>query len=175
MATVVFMRGANVGGHRKFRPAALAKELSAFDVVNIGAAGTFVVRRSVSQARLRAELVRRLPFEAEIMICPGRDVIGLVSADPFPPNTGAEGVRRYVSVLAKRPQRTPDLPIRHPEKGDWQVRIVGLRGRFALSLWQRTGKSMVYANEVVEKQFATPATTRNWDTFSKICQVLRSA
>ncbi len=41
MAAVVFIRGVNVGGHRPFRPAAFAKELSAFDVVNIGAAGTF--------------------------------------------------------------------------------------------------------------------------------------
>ena len=37
MALVVFMRGVNVGGHETFRPAALAKELVALDVVNVGA------------------------------------------------------------------------------------------------------------------------------------------
>jgi len=44
MALVVFLRGVNVGGHRTFRPSLLANELSDFDVVNVGAAGTFVVR-----------------------------------------------------------------------------------------------------------------------------------
>ena len=39
MALVVFMRAVNVIGHRTFRPPALAKELAAFDVVNLGAAG----------------------------------------------------------------------------------------------------------------------------------------
>ncbi len=54
MAPVLFMRGVNVGGHKPFRPAAFAKELSAFEVLNVGDAGTFIVRRTVSQATLRA-------------------------------------------------------------------------------------------------------------------------
>ena len=65
MALVVFLRGINVGGHRRFRPTILAKELSGFDAVNVGAAGTLVVRRPGSRAKLLAELVRKLPFEAE--------------------------------------------------------------------------------------------------------------
>ena len=51
MALVVFLRGVNVGGHRTFRPSQLVKELADFDVVNIGAAGTFVVRKPGSQAK----------------------------------------------------------------------------------------------------------------------------
>ncbi len=58
MAPVLFMRGVNVGGHKPFRPAAFAKELSAFEVLNVGAAGTFIVRRTVSQATLRARVLR---------------------------------------------------------------------------------------------------------------------
>ena len=41
---IVFLRGVNVGGHRTFRPSILARELSDYDVVNVGAAGTFVVQ-----------------------------------------------------------------------------------------------------------------------------------
>ena len=75
MALVVFLRGVNVGGHRTFRPSVLAKELREYDVVNIGAAGTFVVRKPGSRAAFQAKLRRRLPFEAEVMICDGRDLI----------------------------------------------------------------------------------------------------
>ena len=57
----------------------LAARLKHLDVVNIGAAGTFVVRRPGSRARLRAELTRRLPFDAHVMICEGREIVALMS------------------------------------------------------------------------------------------------
>ena len=68
MALVVLLRGVNVGGHRTFRPAALARQLKHLDAVTIGAAGTFVIRWAVTRAQLRAELARRLAFDAAIMI-----------------------------------------------------------------------------------------------------------
>src|SRR5213595_2123968 len=67
MALVVFLRGVNVGGHRTFRPSILARELSDYDVVNVGAAGTFVVRRPGSRAKFRAALLRKLPFETVVV------------------------------------------------------------------------------------------------------------
>jgi len=84
MALVVFLRGVNVGGHKTFRPSVLARQLNRYDAVNIGAAGTFVIRKPPGQAALRAELRRGLPFEAEVMICAGRDVVAMASNDPFP-------------------------------------------------------------------------------------------
>ena len=47
-----------------FAPASLAKELSDFVAVNVGAAGTLVIRRPGSRPEFRAELVRKLPFQA---------------------------------------------------------------------------------------------------------------
>src|SRR6266849_10546746 len=69
VALVVFLRGVNVGGHKTFRPSVLARELSDFDVVNVGAAGTFVVRKPGSRAKFRAALLLKLPFEAEVVPC----------------------------------------------------------------------------------------------------------
>src|SRR5205809_727390 len=68
MASVVFFRAVNVGGHQKFQPGILAKELAHLGGVNIGAAGTFVVREHVSPAKLRDAILRRLPFRPELMI-----------------------------------------------------------------------------------------------------------
>ena len=42
VASVVFLRVINVGGANRCRPAAIARQLARFDVVNIGAVGTFV-------------------------------------------------------------------------------------------------------------------------------------
>src|SRR5262245_4798648 len=83
MALVVFLRGVNVGGHRRFRPSILAKELSRYDVVNVGAAGTFVVRKPGARAQFLAALLRKLPFEATVVLCDGRDLMRLVTENPF--------------------------------------------------------------------------------------------
>ena len=55
MALVVLLRGINVGGHRTFRPTALAEQLKHLGAVNIGAAGTFVIRRPVHAWQLRTQ------------------------------------------------------------------------------------------------------------------------
>ncbi len=44
-----------------------------------------------------------------------------------------------------------------------------------LSLCRRMGKAMVYPNEVVEKELAISATTRSWDTISKIREILEGS
>ena len=172
MALVVFMRGVNVGGHKTFRPAALAKELAALDAVNVGAAGTFVVRKAVSEAKLRAELNRKLPFKAEAMICPARDLLNLVWTDPFAGQPFPKGAKRYVTVLAKRPRTLPRLPILRPDGADWQVKVVEVTGKFAVSLSRRLGKSILYPNEVIERTFGVPGTTRNWNTLEAIRDIL---
>src|SRR5262245_338273 len=107
MALVVLLRGVNVGGHRTFRPAALAGELKHLGAVNIGAAGTFVIRRAVTRTQLRAELVRLLPFDTEIVICQGREILRLVSHDPFADEPVRRDIVRFVTVLSKSPTSKP--------------------------------------------------------------------
>jgi uncharacterized protein (DUF1697 family) len=104
VALVVLLRGVNVGGHRRFRPAALAEQFKHLGAVNIGAAGTLVIRRPVSRAHLRDELARRLPFEAVIAICDGREIIRLLSRDPFSDHAVRSGTVRFVSVLSRAPR-----------------------------------------------------------------------
>src|SRR5262245_23171170 len=98
MALVVFLRGVNVGGHRTFRPTELAAQLKHLDCLNIGAAGTFVIRKPLSKAKLRAELAKRLPFETLAAICDGREILELVERAPFGARPAKPGIVRYVSV-----------------------------------------------------------------------------
>jgi len=171
MASVVFFRAVNVGGHQTFKPGQLANQLAEFGVVNIGAAGTFVVRKNVSQAKLRGEILRRLPFQPELMICPAREVLALARGKWFPVRPKDEDLGRFVSVLQKVPRAKTPLPIEVPAGPKWEVRVVAIVGRFAVSL-RRLGET--YSNAVVEKHFGQPATTRNWNTLETICRVLES-
>jgi uncharacterized protein (DUF1697 family) len=172
MALVVFLRGVNVGGHKAFQPSALARELADFDTVNIGAAGTFVVRKTIGLATLRGEISRRLPVQAEFMICRARDLLELASREPFGDDPDKD-IKAYVSVLANRPRTLPALPISQPACQDWQVKIIEVSGRFALSLHRRMGRTLLYPNAVVEKKLGVSATTRNWNTISAVCKILK--
>ncbi len=174
MALVVLLRGVNVGGHKTFRPSQLARDLKQFDVVNIGAAGTFVVRKSITQARLRAELRRRLPFETEIVICTGRDVLRLAARDPFADEPARSDITRFVSVLAKRPRTAPSTPIRMPATGPWLLKVLERDGRFVLGVYRRQMKAIGYLGRI-DGLFGVPATTRNWNTIGAIARALTDA
>jgi uncharacterized protein (DUF1697 family) len=172
MALVVFLRGVNVGGHRKFRPAALAKEMADLGVVNIGAAGTFVAKKPVSAAAFRAELAKRLPFETEIMICPASEILELRENDPFSDPPAGRDLRKLVTILAKKPKTLPKLPIRSPEGKNWQVDFFGIAGRLAFTFWRPGPKQLVYPNAVVEKVLRIPGTTRSWSAIEEACRIL---
>ena len=107
MALVVLLRGVNVGGHKTFRPTVIAEQLKHLEAVSIGAAGTFVVRQPVTRVQLRAELARRLPFDAEIMICQDREIVGLISQNPFARQPVRPDIVRFVSVLSNAHARSP--------------------------------------------------------------------
>ncbi|MDH4044943.1 MAG: DUF1697 domain-containing protein [Gemmatimonadota bacterium] len=171
MALVVLLRGVNVGGHRTFRPAALAGQLEHLDAVNIGAAGTLVIRKRVAQARLRAELVRRLPFETEIMIVPGRTILDFASRDPFAGQPVKPDIVRFVSVLARRPRSAPSLPMILPTSGKWELKILGREDRMIFGMYRRHMKAIGHLG-TLDRLFGVPVTTRNWNTITAIARAL---
>src|SRR5688572_5802994 len=119
VALIVFLRGVNVGGHRTFRPTTLTQQLKHLDAVNIGAAGTFVIRQPITRAQLRAELARRLPFDTEIMICQGREIVRMMSQNHFADQPVRPDIVRFVSVLSQRPRSAPSMPMSFPSSGKW--------------------------------------------------------
>src|SRR3954454_23215043 len=135
MALIVFFRGINVGGHRSFRPSMLARELGAYDVVNVGAAGTLVVRQPGSRAKFLRELRRKLPFEAKVAFCDGRDLIRLEIENPFGTEPLREDIVRFFSILSKNPRSTASLPIELPAGPEWFVRIIGSKNRLVFGVY----------------------------------------
>ena len=174
MALVVLLRGVNVGGHRTFRPSTLAEQLKHLDAVNIGAAGTFVIRKPVSRAQLRAEFARRLPFDTQIMICQGREIVRLMSRDYFSDHVVRPDIVRFVSVLSRSPRSTPSTPLSLPSTGKWLVRILARESRFVVGLYRRQMKVIGYLGRL-DRVFGVPVTTRNWNTIAAIAKVLDQA
>lgn len=171
MALVVLLRGVNVGGNRVFRPAAFVKGLKHLDAVNIGAAGTFVIRKSEPVAQVRAEFAKRLPFVTEIVICPGRDVLGLLAEHPYTSEHEKPDIVRFVSVMSGKPGAAPKLPLSLPPAGQWLLRILATRDRMVFGAYRRHMKTIAYLG-TLDKHFGVPVTTRNWNTITAIAKVL---
>lgn len=172
MALVVLLRGVNVGGHKTFRPTVLAEELRHLDVVSIGAAGTFVVRRPVARAQVRAEFARRLPFDARIAICDGRDILRLTAQDFFAEQPVGPEVVRFVSVFCRRPRSAPPLPITLPSSGKWLLKVLGRDDPFVFGVYRRHMKVIGYLG-MLDRLLGAPVTTRNWNTITQLATVLR--
>ncbi len=171
-ALVAFIRGLNVGGHRTFRPSVLARALSAYDVVNVGAAGTFVVRKPGSRAKFRAELLRELPFEATLVLCSARDLLAL--EDPFGAEPPRRDMVRFVSILPKTARTRTPLPTALPSENEWYVRVLGAHKQFVFGVYRRHMKTIGYLGQL-DKLFGAPATTRNWNTIGAITRILKES
>lgn len=170
MARVVLLRGVNVGGHKTFRPKKLAEALAHLGAVNIGAAGTFVIRTRVSRAQLRDEFASRLPFETEIMICSGREIVGLLAHNCFAKYPPRPDIVRFVSVLSRVPRSAPTLPVTLPPSGQWLVKVLARDGRFVLGMYRRHMKTITYLGSL-DRAFGT-TTTRNWNTITAIAKAV---
>lgn len=170
MALVVFLRGGNVGGHRNFRPTEVARRLSRFGAINVGAAGTFVIPARVGSTVLRSALSRCLPFECNIAICDGRDIIDLVSA-AAPREAAERGAVRFASVLTRRPRALPALPIVLPGRGRWLVKILACDGRFVVGVYRRHMKVIGYLG-AIDRLVGVPVTTRSWGTMTAVARTL---
>jgi uncharacterized protein (DUF1697 family) len=171
MALVVLLRGVNVGGHRTFRPKILAEQLADLDVVNIGAAGTFIVRGAKSQARVRDEFARRLPFETDIMICRGADIVRLMAKNPFARQPVRRDVTQFVTVLARRPRDDAKFPQHFPSSGKWLVKVLARDDRYVMGVYRRDMQTIRYLG-ALDRQIGERSTTRNWNTMKAIADVL---
>ncbi len=172
MAIVVFLRGVNVGGHRRFRPSVVARDLDRYDVVNVGAAGTFVVRKPGPRSKFRAELLRSLPFETHVVLCDGREIVRMERTHPFGPRLPKPDTVRFVSVLPKPPRIRPSIPTTLPSDGAWLVKVIAVEGRFVFGIYRRHMKTIGCLSQI-DQLVGAPTTTRNWNTINALIRILK--
>src|SRR5262249_54726365 len=139
---------------------------------NVGAAGTFVVRKPRSRAKFRAELLRKLPFKAEVVFCDGRDLIRLDMENPFASEPSRPDIVRFVSILSKSGRGIASIPLSLPPSGEWFVRIIASKNRFVFGVYRRHMKTIGYLGQI-DKLFGGSATTRNWNTIIAVVRILK--
>jgi hypothetical protein len=168
MTLVVLLRGANLG-KRRFSPKALAGALADLDLVNIGAAGTFVVPKRVAEKTLRERVQAELPWEdAEMVILKGAEVRGALESGA---NVKVpDGARKFGLALPQAPPAGLRLPLEALAKdGAWGMRYEALSGRVAIGVRRRFDETGTYSTKEVDAALGSDrGTMRDWPTWEKI-------
>ena len=155
-------------------PSVLARDLAAYDVVNVGAAGTFVVRKPGSRTKFFADLRRKLPLEVKVAFCDASDLLQLEMENPFAIEPAAPDIVRFVSVLSEAHRYKASLPIQVPAGEEWFVQITGVKDRLVFGVYRRHMRSIGYLGQI-DKLFGAPATTRSWSTILSVLRILKNS
>jgi len=154
-------------------PSLLAKQLGAYEVMNVGAAGTLVVRKPGSRAKFLAQLRRKLPFEAKIAFCEGKDLVRLEKENPFRSEVLRPDMVRFVGILSKAGRGKPSFPIDIPGDGNWFVRIIGAKNQLVFGVYRRQMKTISHLGRI-DELFGAPATMRSWTTILSVLRILEA-
>lgn len=175
MALVVLLRGANLG-KRRFSPKALAEALADLSLVNIGAAGTFVVPKRVAEKTLRERVQAELPWEdAEMVILKEAELREALAAGEK--LKVPEGAKKFGVALPKAPPSGLRLPLEALAKdGAWGLRYEAVAGRVALGVRRRYDQAGTYSTKEVDAALGSDrGTMRDWPTWEKIGKAVEGA
>jgi uncharacterized protein (DUF1697 family) len=117
-------------------------------------------------------LLRRLPFETEVVLCDGRDLLSLEKENPFGTAPARPDIVRFVTILSRASRVGTSVPLTLPPEGEWFVRVIGSRNRFVFGEYRRHMKTIGYLGQI-DKRFGAQATTRNWNTIAAIVGILK--
>jgi hypothetical protein len=117
-------------------------------------------------------LLRKLPFDAEVVLCDGRELIRLEIDHPFGAKPTRPDMVRFVSILAKAGRVRVSMPINLPPDGEWFLQVLAAKNRFVFGVYRRHMKTIGYLGQI-DKLFGVPATTRNWNTIMAVVRILK--
>ena len=178
MVYAAFLRAINVGGHATVKMTDVRDAFVAAgckDVRTVIQSGNIIFDAPASG---RAALARRICQRLEALVGkdPGvcirtaRELALLVEADPFRKFAGDRDVKLYVAFLGGKPERSPRLPFRNDKEA---LEVFAATGHDVIIV-SRTGKNGLYGSPygIVEKAFGVAATIRNFNTVSRIAQLV---
>jgi len=176
MRFVALLRGINVGGHKRVPMAelrGLCAELGWTNVASYIQSGNLVFdatgKAAVLEGTLEAALAERFGFEITTLVRSARALRALPATNPFT-EAASESPKFVMLLLAKAAldKRAAAELAPLARAGEEVVQVPGalwlhLPNGAARSKWSPT---------VLDRCAGSPATTRNWNTLSKLIELL---
>ncbi|TAK27065.1 MAG: DUF1697 domain-containing protein [Chloroflexota bacterium] len=171
---VAFLRGINVGGHKPIKMEDLRKAFETMGFQNVRtllASGNVVFDAHGADAgalveRIKDELVRIFGHAIGVIVRTREEIRDLVDSDPFEGVVVTPSTRLYVTFLSEEPEGSSKAPYESPAGGFKIVRISA--GEVCSVLTLSPGRGTTELMRVLEKEFGSKVTTRNWNTVTRI-------
>ena len=177
---IAFMRAINVAGHSVVKMDALRGAFAAAGCRNPRTyiqSGNVIFESSTSAETilrtLPGNLASVLGAEPVIFLRTFEEVAGLVKSNPFRAFKSESKAKLYVAFLAEQPRAQPHFPLLQPKEG---LEAFGMNGR-EVFIVSRPNPAGFYGfpNNFIEKELKVSATSRNWNTLTKIVAFARGA
>ncbi len=172
---VAFLRGINVGGHAIIKMADVKKafEKMGFENVRTLLASGNVVFESEQRDKkalteeIEAELKKAFKKDISVTLRSLDDLKKLQSSDPFKGIKVTPSIRLYATFLPEKARpRTITIPYTSPQKEFSILHATPMEVFSVLDLAK--GKGTPDIMNILEKEFGSNVTTRNWNTILKI-------
>jgi uncharacterized protein (DUF1697 family) len=177
-----FLRGINVGGHAIIKMAELQRTFERMGLENVRtllASGNVVFETGQADEKrltkkIETELKAAFKYDIAVMLRSLDDLKALRSAEPFRGIKVTPDIRLYVTFLpvAAKP-KTITIPFATARN---ELRIPGVAAREVFSVVDLSkGRETTEAMNILEKEFGSNVTTRNWNTVLKILEHTQKA
>jgi hypothetical protein len=172
-ATCAFLRGVNIGGHKKIPMTALKKAFEAMGFRNVRtvlASGNVVFdaprRLPDLDLRIGRKLAEAFGFTVPVVVRTAGEIEAMIAADPFRGIPGGPAIKPCVTFLPDKDPARPRARRPKPGRGVLILRVTPGEVFSVVSLDEdgRTPDLMDY----VEKVFGAGGTTRTWGIILKL-------
>ncbi len=170
---IAFLRGINVGGHKKVPMADLKKTLGAIDcenVITLLNSGNVIFDTGTDteqnlEKRISDQIEQTFGFPVPVLVRTAEAIRQLYQADPFKDIEVHKDIRLYISFLREDKQLGLPMPW---SSDDGSFRILSDNDRSILSILDLSISGTPQAMDFLEKQYGKDITTRNWKTINRI-------
>lgn len=177
---VAFLRAINVAGHAMVAMSDLRDAYTAAGCKNVRTyinSGNVVFEIPEAQAsavfpKIRTKVRKLIGGEPEVLFRTVRELEDLVKRTPFKSYESETNIKFYVAFLSQKPSAKPALPLMCSEEA---VEAIGINNLDVLIVSRPKRKGFFgFPNAFIEKEFGVSATSRNWNTVTKVLQFARS-
>lgn len=173
MRYAAFLRGINIGGHKKVPMAELKKMLEGIGFSNVQtilASGNVVFDSAEKNLAAIKETIEKkinevFGFQVKTIIHSMNELKSLVASDPFKGIEVTKETRLYVTFLSHKPKSTFKAPYQTPDK---LFQILKATDDAIFGVLSVKDAHSVDAMNFIDKEFGKEVTTRNWNTIVKV-------
>jgi uncharacterized protein (DUF1697 family) len=170
---IAFFRAINVSGLRIIKMEVLTRMLEKLGFKNVKTfiqSGNVIFEASdknpkILTRKIENGLQKFLGYEVTLLLRTFKAVEDIVKLNPFKAIKPGPNVKMYVTFLSEKPAKKPVVPLVSPKK---DIKVIRIVNKDVFSITRMQNGRFGFPNIFIEKEFALPATTRNWTTVTKV-------